>query len=284
MNYKFPLIIRLAYWMREREAIRIKKVSGDRRPWTKDHILHGYRFCNVSREDDRTTKWISKYWRTPHEHDPMLWHTMMMARMLNWPPTLEHVGYPVKWNARGVKTRLREYRDEGNKVFTGAYIVSTNGLKMDKLDFVLATLTGARKLGPIITEGMCLKDAHKILTNVPAIGTFMSAQIIADLKQTPVLKSAEDWWDWAAQGPGSKRGLNRIMGLNLDTRWSQEEFCSALIILRDKLYSMPVMKNFRYVCLQDLQNCLCETDKFLRLEQGGKVRAKYQSQQNLYKI
>jgi len=33
---------RLVYWIREREAIRLKKEAGQPRPWTDDEILDTY--------------------------------------------------------------------------------------------------------------------------------------------------------------------------------------------------------------------------------------------------
>ena len=53
--------------MRERENIRLRREQGLSRPWTSDPFLQHYRFCNIRREDDRTTRWIAEHWRTPHQ-------------------------------------------------------------------------------------------------------------------------------------------------------------------------------------------------------------------------
>jgi hypothetical protein len=54
---------RYLYWQVERENIRIQKeVSKLPPPWTDDSILQQYKFCQVFREEDRTTKqdkWVT---------------------------------------------------------------------------------------------------------------------------------------------------------------------------------------------------------------------------------
>ena len=43
-------------FMREREAIRIKRERGDHGPWTKDEKMMRVRLTNVHRKNDRTTR------------------------------------------------------------------------------------------------------------------------------------------------------------------------------------------------------------------------------------
>jgi hypothetical protein len=111
---------------------------------------------------------------------------------------------------------------------------------------------------------------------VNGIGSFMAAQIVADLKNTPYLETAEDWWDWAAPGPGSLRGLSRVRGLGTGSRWQTSAFIPELIQLREELTPMIGTAIAESLCLQDLQNCLCEYDKYCRvLYQQGKPRSTY---------
>ena len=54
------------YWIHERESIRInKEVLSQAPPWTGDEILQKYKFCQVFREDDRTTRWFREHIREP---------------------------------------------------------------------------------------------------------------------------------------------------------------------------------------------------------------------------
>jgi hypothetical protein len=43
---------------RERESIRRGRLAGALPPWTHDPIFRQWRFCNVHRENDRTTIWF----------------------------------------------------------------------------------------------------------------------------------------------------------------------------------------------------------------------------------
>lgn len=95
---------RLVYWIREREAIRLKKEAGQPRPWTDDEILDTYRFCNVRRMDDKVSKWLLENWYKPYfDHQNML-IAVALARFFNSVETLEYMGFPEKdWNAEKLK-------------------------------------------------------------------------------------------------------------------------------------------------------------------------------------
>lgn len=86
-------------WIREREAIRVKKE--DLRlppPWTADPILAEYRFCNVRREDDRVTRWIAQHVREPFADHPLLWLMLCACRQINWPATIaELINFEGAW-------------------------------------------------------------------------------------------------------------------------------------------------------------------------------------------
>ena len=57
---------RYFYWLHERETIRIRKEErGDPPPWTDDPILQEFKFCQVFREHDRTTRWFRTHIRDP---------------------------------------------------------------------------------------------------------------------------------------------------------------------------------------------------------------------------
>jgi hypothetical protein len=42
------------------------------------------------------------------------------------------------------------------------------------------------------------------------LGSFIAAQVVADLKYIEPLNKRFDWQTFAASGPGSRRGLNRV--------------------------------------------------------------------------
>lgn len=264
------------YWIKERNAVYVKREQGLPKPWTSDKILQTYKFCNVRREHDRVTKWIKDHWRDPYEGHPNMWFAMCVARLFNWPDTLEIIGFPDKlgfeWFNETEK-KVKDYRDAGHKVWTGAYLVSTNGVPMDKIRYVLnRVLYPIWKSSRAPTAGETLKHYHQHLMQFDGLGSFMAAQVIADLKYTPSLEAAPDWWTWAALGPGSKRGLNRVYGRNLNAPVSAAQGLKEIQFLQAEVERNLDMK----LCCQDIQNCLCETDKYLRVKNGeGKPRSKY---------
>lgn len=280
----------LFYWINERESIRIKKDSNLPKPWTTDPILQTYKFCNVHREHDKVSKWICNEWLVPNERHPNLWFAMVVARLFNWPPTLEIIGFPSNNFPEHIehwRHSLKGIRSAGGKVFTGAYLVSTNGVKMDKIDYILD-----RVLLPIWTNGRApsieivnygegignqlesetLQSYWNELRQFDGLGSFMAGQVVADLKFAMPLIEATDWYNWAPLGPGSIRGLNRFYGRPVDKRLSQDKGLEELIQIQQLIEQRLDM----LLPVHNVQNCMCEYDKYLRVKNGeGRPRSLY---------
>lgn len=106
-------------------------------------------------------------------------------------------------------------------------------------------------------------------------GAFMAYQVVVDMRHTRYLRDAPDINTWAALGPGSRRGLNRLAGRPLGYNLSQEEGLAEMLELhaQQDAHRAPWVPR---IDLSDIQNCLCETDKLLRARSGeGKPRATY---------
>lgn len=268
-----------------RDAVRVAKEKGlPRAKWTKDPILATYRFCNVHREDDRVTKWIADCWRAPMAGDPGVWFAMLAARLFNNPETLCRLGLPLggKWNAAGWQKALDKMKAEGRRVFNPAYIVSTNGRAMEKVEYlmvhVLAPAWERRKeFGTALRDGVKLGELNTMLQELNGISGFMAGQIVADLKYTPFFPEHEisDWWSFASSGPGSRRGLNRVMEDPTDKPWREDAWIGTLEQLAIGVRKATEKKVGR-LHNQDLQNCLCEFDKYERARLGeGRPKQTY---------
>jgi hypothetical protein len=71
------------------------------------------------------------------------------------------------------------------------------------------------------------------------------------------------------------RGMNRLHDRQLEKPMKQAQFTEELQELKETLsIELPWLREL--VTAMDLQSCLCEIDKYMRLENGGSVRAKYQ--------
>jgi hypothetical protein len=102
-------------------------------------------------------------------------------------------------------------------------------------------------------------------------GGFMAAQVIADLKYVEPLRSAADWMTFAASGPGSRRGMNLVLGRPADQKWHEVYWREALANLQARTRPMFEAVGMEVPHAQDLQNCLCEFFKYERARQGGSM-------------
>ena len=271
---------RLTKFIIERHRIWECRDAGLEKPWTKDPILQKYRFCNVYRELDTVTKWIAKHWRKPHQLDPDLWFAMAVARLVNFPETLEDLGYPVPWNEEEFMFVMEARKDEGKQLYNGAYMISTHGVRMDKAQYL-----AKKALTPMWNNRFIVRPKmneplfalHERLIQQRDLASFMSGQIIADLKYAKPYRGAKDWWTFAVSGPGSRRGLNRVLGLDIGSPWKESEWYTKIIELKAEVD--PIIRRERMATLhaQDLQNCLCEFDKHERVRLGeGRPKSLYQ--------
>lgn len=272
----------LVYWITERENIRLLKEKGQPAPWTNNQVMRETYFCNVDREDDKVTRWIRNNFRYTSETSNYFTLGMIAARLFNNPDTLLDIGQPTEDIAMWFHDMRNciEYRQaEGLTIWNGAYIVSTNGKKMPKSEYCLMLLKQMCSQLPFTQyghslEGIFLKDIHTKLMSMDGLGSFMAAQVVADLKNTlnHPASIAHDWETFSAFGPGSLRGLSwyfeeKITPKNY-TQSIDEVYNDISLELPDSILDK--------ICYQNLQNCMCEFDKFMRVTQGtGRSKRKY---------
>lgn len=267
-----------AFWIIERTRILHNREQGLPKPWTDDPILKNYRFCNVRREDDTVTKFV-RSWMLPWANHQNLLLGAAIARFTNVPNTIAQIGFPDIWSAPDVLEKLEAMDAANQKIWTSAYIVSTNGHAMPKAKYVVQTVLDP--LAKACKQGQwprTLAALHARLTQFNGVGSFMSGQIIADLKNTtgsPWSTVNDEWMDFVVPGPGSRRGLARLIGRPAPYTLSDKEFYNHFALARRIAYSthkhgVPIL------CAQDVQNCLCEFDKYMRVKLNeGRPRQTY---------
>lgn len=266
----------LLYWIAERELVRRAKEAGLPKPWSQDPTFQTTYFCNVHREDDRITKWI----RTTYSHfvnEPMFEYNVILARFLNWPESLATVGFVTHHDPDDILRVLEELAAKG-KIWGNAYVITTHGIPMPKARYlthlVLSDVSRAyTSLRSACRAGSCL-GAYMALQSIDGIGTFLAAQIIADLKNTPghPLYTAADKLTFVAPGPGSVRGSSWFEHGKADgvtPRTFPVAFANVRAYVDEHMPGNGIDN-------QDLQNCLCEYDKYMRVSQGtGKSKRNY---------
>lgn len=259
--------------MVEREKIRSLKENGKAKPWSLDPVFQRTYFTNVHREDDRITRWIRKNY-TPEFFGEHYELAIIAARLFNRIETLEH--FKSRWFPVNVSKLTEELREWGNnhKTWGNAYVITTHGMKMSKAYYCTLLLQEAEL---VLNEGhsyTSCQDYWEILTKVEGLGSFLSAQIVADLKNTKghPLSSAPDWYTFSAPGPGSLRGLSWFFHEDITVKKYPQAIRDAWAYLEDSDAS-DILAD---CCMQDLQNCLCEFDKYCRVLTGtGRSKRRY---------
>lgn len=278
----------LAGWILERENVRVAKEAGAPKPWSNDSVFQRTYFCNVRREDDRVTRWIRENWSPEkigwHEYE----YAMCLARFINRTSTLERLTFSYGGVALPNTTASILHNIEG-PVWGNAYVFTTSGRKMDKIDYLCQEVLPAvynalghrRWVGYYMGPPATLGQRHGQLMQLPGLASFMAAQVVADLKNTPghPLYIAPDWNSWSAPGPGSLRGLGWIFGEKVNA----SSYLTLIAVVAEELQALHssaaallATPDRIGINMQDLQNCLCEFDKYCRVKNGtGRSKRSY---------
>ena len=274
---------RYCYWQIERENIRLQKeVSQLPPPWTNDSILQEYKFCQVFREDDRTTRWFREHIRKPMKNSPDVFMATVIFRWFNWIPTgrtlIEH-GLLKRWDR---KKAIEEITKQP-KWITGAYIIKTpNG--MDKVTGVAECIShmwqDREYLAKEIVKTKSLEDTWILLRDYPYMGPFMAYEVVTDLRHTYLLEDAEDVLTWANAGPGAMRGLNRLTGRELGYSKRSHDWVGEMQelykIVQTRLPAHILQRNDMRYEMREIEGGLCEFDKYSRIVKGeGRTRSIY---------
>lgn len=262
------------FWIKERDSIRLKKNREAQKPWTQNEILQSYKFTNVRRMDDRVSKWLWWNWYKKNIGHENIMAAVTLARHLNREEPLEMLGFPKKWKPKKIKKKLIDFKESGNKVFSGAYMI-TGVLNTPKSDYAVNVANAVHENRNSILNTDSMEATVDNLVTIKGISTFLAGQITADLRHSVHGK----WSDknrWAPMGPGSKRGMNRLHGRSIGEKITKEQFDLELSNLIDNCkcrLSYDITKRLEGI---DYQNTLCEFDKFERALWGeGRPKQRY---------
>lgn len=272
------------YFTWEREVIRIVKERGGETPYTNDPVLRDYKFTNIRRRDDRVTRWILTNLIEPDEERRDLWFQLLIARLINWPPTLRHLIYervlpvaPAEFIPERFSAAIENFRAKAGKVYSGAYMVYPTKKDPDgqkSLAVARHIIAPAAQLNQAIIEEIDyerpkIENVVNLMTTSFGISTFMAGQVAADLTYSPAhLGPAEDLYTYAPIGPGSSRGLNYLLNRTAGAGWKPEDFNQQLIKIREAIASHLDIDD---LTLHDVQNVMCEYSKYARTVLGEGV-------------
>jgi len=270
-----------------RESLRVAKEHNYPRPWSADKVLQQYYFCNIYREDDRTTRWFREHIRSPLSKDIKVFMATVVFRWFNRIETgewIKDILLEDPSNIEGIEKVLRPKQTAHEQLFTGAYIIkSPNG--KDKLsgllhcmkivDASVRVILNSRYVGQE-RQFTCMQALHKGLMEMPYLGPFMAYEIVTDLRHTYVLDRAIDIRSWASAGPGAARGLSWLRAdrkvLPYGSAVGQEEM---LEHMRNLLKESERYAWKRAWEMREVEHALCEFDKYKRGHAGERLKRRY---------
>lgn len=282
LDHASNMVDRFYAYINERENIRLRRLNEDPWPWTEDVALQTYRFTNVRREDDRTTLELSHIYRenrnAPHEQALL---NATIYRCVGTSEFARALGWQKSYEPNDIINLVRERRDEGLPTFTGAYIVTNQGLRYPK-EWVVARVHVQgiwEKRKELIAEARNHKSYerfHGLMSQINGFGGtgFMAKEVCLDLMLTPLLEDATDRDTWSPTGPGAMRGLNWIHGRAPQKPIKQGQ---ALDEMRELLELAP-QHTILPLRVTDIQWNLCEFGKLCSIRTGGRGKRRYRVQ------
>lgn len=285
--------------LKERYQILVNRREGLPRPWTDDVILQRNKFCNVFREDDKTTQWFRENMRNENFYGDNWEAILLTCIAFRWFNKIE-IGEILLDPSIGL-SQGAFYEKRAEHLIMGAYpegpfvtaayvIKGPNGMK--KLEGILYCISCAAKeikgmarrlKSSQEADGVSMKRAWMALQELECMGPFNSYEVVTDLYYTPVLAGAWDQDEWANPGPGAARGISRILygdaeKLNPTSHRDQAvliaEMKNLLALSKEQhswIHEMPE----RPFHLREVEHILCEYDKYLRVAEGGRMKQKY---------
>jgi hypothetical protein len=257
-------------------------------PWSDDPVLAAYRFCNVFREDDKTTAWFRYHVRDRYKMHPsnaivatiaFRWFNRIETGELLLPMLRGEVDQRgLAWDSDFARTALRNVRP----LVTGAYMIKTP-TGMSKLEGIIWCMErlfddGSRVISRILSgPDKALEEVHEILCTLPFLGPFMAYEVVTDLRHTNLLCRAADIDTWASPGPGCVRGASWVE--------FQRGDCLRRGAKRDEATLGKVMRNLMLMSteerhwpaewpqweMREVEHWLCEYDKWCRATYNGQT-------------
>ena len=262
-------------YCKKREAVRLKRESGEAYPWTDDPILQKGRFLNVFREDDKVSKSIIKFAEPAKEDLPLLIQALFFSRWCNRDSTIDKLSLDDLADPEALKEKLlgleqwenfTAYPVEdsywGDKLYN-RIDASTNKFFEKKEELVELVLNSSRS---VITATENINKQFKMANNFPI---FMALIDIAWFREDVIPITTD-----VPTGIGAEPYLDRLQKfLNLN---NHQDVGTKMIELQKKIW--PEAKREFYPIDIEYQSCECR--KYFSYVNGTK---KFEGK-NLYTI
>ena len=275
----------------ERQRIFRARVRGERRPWTNDEVLRGFRFTNAYRAADRTSQFLIRrvICQGPQTTEEMFFRVLLFKifnKTETWRLLESRVG-PVSWESYTYDDYdqiLSEALLRGVSIYSAAYIIPPpqgyGHHRKHRNHLALLESLMKNDYPRRLRDSPTMRDAFELLRGVPSFGDFLAYQYVTDLNYSPLTEFSE--CEFVVPGPGALSGIRKCFGaleawapddlIHMVTDLQEEEFANRGLRFED-LWGRPLQ-------LIDCQNLFCEVDKYARAVHprvagvGGRFRIK----------
>jgi len=271
------------YFMQERMNIFWRKCQKpDAYGWTDDPILKKYKFTNVYRATDRVSQYlirevIYKNLDCFDAEDVLL--RILVFKVFNKIETWEYLNHvlpepiTIKSFDPHQMAMLLSQRQKNFPIFNNAYMMTGSHRDYDAWDtkhekWLQMLEKEILEQGRVarILNAKSLQEVYDILNECAFIGGFLAYQYAIDLNYSPFLNFDEN--SFVKAGIGAIRGIKKCFHLY------GSEYEDAIRYIQqnqDELRARYGYTDFKPIpghapTLIDLQNCFCETDKYLRVK------------------
>lgn len=250
------------HMVRERHQIWLARQHGVSYPWTEDPVLANRKFTNMFRVLDPGSQFV---FNLEDQYPSNVMARLVFYRLTNLPSSWEVLRsvlgrYPVVADfterPEVIVDILHAHRAQGNRVFSGAYIIVPEpGTANDKIEgAVRVTARFMREHYEFFSKVLTQEQRFAALRATPGLGKFLSMQILADWTY---LQEKRPDMSFVIAGPGAIRGaalLNPAMKAeavinDLTSAWEDHP---------------TVRLGDRGLTVMDVQNTLCEFSKYAR--------------------
>lgn len=259
---------------------------------TDDPILQEYKFTNVYRASDRVSQYLIKnvIYRDLDRYAPEdVLLRILVFKVFNRIETWEYLNkyLDVRVNTYNVErlSKLLTKRQKDYPIFSNAYMMAGSHVRyadiktkhqvwLQMIDDEFIQGRGFEK----VLEAKSMSEVYSQLRDYPLIGDFLAYQYTIDFNYSPYLNFDED--SFVKAGVGAVRGIKKCF-LSFGNN-----FEDAIYYILDHFEELQERYGYtafrplpgRKPKLIDLQNCFCETDKYLRAKMPelkvGNVRIK----------
>lgn len=277
------------HFIAERQNVFYRRLAGKPAPWTNDPVLRAYKFTNTFRVADRVTQYmLSTVMRKKRPLVDEFLRIILFRALFN----TDTWGFldgcvdisAARWNKREIMKYLRSYA-VNHTVFGNAYQTyysPSYGFKRvfeNRVEFVDRLLQ--KRFFGRVAEASTLGEVVRMFAEWPGVGPFYAWQYAVDVNYSRHLNLDENTiLDGADLGCGAVDGARRVFGA-YGQRERREVVAKIVDSQDEEIRRYSPFESGKYghtlfgrrLTVVDVEHCLCETSKYLRILEGG-IRSK----------